>query len=154
MGGPNAFNKSKMADDHHFNNSSAVAEMGDRLATVDTGRKVGRLLCPFRGEELGPHLTQCGLRRGLSPYQVASWSIQPFGHNTPASHPDRQAGQRSDSIGRTGLQTSPKNQQNGMWTMFWCICTKFGIYKNTFRTKQRQIQHGEWSTFSKVVVPC
>jgi len=29
--------------------SSAVAEIGDRLATIDTGRKAG-LLCPFRGE--------------------------------------------------------------------------------------------------------
>jgi len=33
------------------------------------------------GWELGPHLTQCGLSRGLPLYQVASWSIQPFGHN-------------------------------------------------------------------------
>jgi len=33
---------------------------------------------PFRGE-LGPHLTQCCLLQGLPPYQVASWSIQPFG---------------------------------------------------------------------------
>jgi len=31
--------------------------------------------------ELGHHLTQCGLGQGLPPYQVASWSIQPFGHN-------------------------------------------------------------------------
>jgi len=30
---------------------------------------------------LGPHLTQCGLGRGLPLYQVASWSIQTFGHN-------------------------------------------------------------------------
>jgi len=37
-----------------------------RLAT-----KVGGLLCPFR-RELGLHLTQCGLGRGLSPYQAAS----------------------------------------------------------------------------------
>ena len=29
---------------------------------------------------LGPHLTQYGQSRGLPPYQVASWSIQPFGH--------------------------------------------------------------------------
>ena len=28
------------------NKSSAVAEMGDRLATIDVGRKVGELLCP------------------------------------------------------------------------------------------------------------
>jgi len=27
------------------------------------------------------HLTQCRLRWGLTPYQVASWSIQPNGHN-------------------------------------------------------------------------
>ena len=29
----------------YFNNSSAVAEMGDRLATIDMGRKVGRGCC-------------------------------------------------------------------------------------------------------------
>jgi len=33
------------------------------------------------GSPLGHHLTQCGLGRGLPLYQVASWSIQPFGHN-------------------------------------------------------------------------
>jgi len=39
-------------------------------------------LCPFhRKGELGPCLTQCGLTEGLLPYQVASSSIQPFGHN-------------------------------------------------------------------------
>jgi len=57
---------------------SAVAEISDRLATIDMGRKLG--LCLFLGK-LGPHLTQCGLVRGLPPYQVASGSIQPFGHN-------------------------------------------------------------------------
>jgi len=36
---------------------------------------------PFWGRELGPHLTQCGLGRDLPAYQVASWSIHPFGHN-------------------------------------------------------------------------
>ena len=46
--------------------------------------KSGGLLCPIRGE-LGPHLTQCGLGRGLPPYQVASWSIEPFGHNRHGS---------------------------------------------------------------------
>jgi len=45
------------------------------------GQKLG--LCPFfgAGAELGPHLAQFCLGRGLSPYQVASSSIQPFGHN-------------------------------------------------------------------------
>jgi len=40
----------------------------------------GGLPCPFHGE-LGPRLIQCGLGRDLLPYQVASSSIQPFGHN-------------------------------------------------------------------------
>jgi len=56
----------------------------------------------------GLHLTQCGLGRGLPPYQVAFWSIQAFGQNTPMLHTDRrkgQTGQRSDSIWRTVLQT-------------------------------------------------
>ena len=33
--------------------------MGDRLVTIDIGRKVGAAV-PFLGE-LGPYLTQCGL---------------------------------------------------------------------------------------------
>jgi len=40
-----------------------------RLATTDMGRKLGAV--PL-GVELGPHLTQCGLGRGLPPYLVAS----------------------------------------------------------------------------------
>ena len=61
--------------------SSTVVEMGDRDHNRH-GPKRGGLLCPFRGEgELGPRLTQCGLGRGLLPYQVTSSSIQPFGHN-------------------------------------------------------------------------
>jgi len=53
------------------------------MVTIDMGQKDGGgLLCPsFRRGELGPRLTQCGLGRGLLPYQVASSSIQPFGHN-------------------------------------------------------------------------
>ena len=48
------------------------------------GPKRGGCCAPFAGEvhpELGPHLMQCGLVRGLLPYHVASSSIQPFGHN-------------------------------------------------------------------------
>jgi len=44
------------------------------------GLKRGGLLWAFHGQ-LGPHLIQCGLDRGLLPYQVASSSIQPFGLN-------------------------------------------------------------------------
>jgi len=83
----------------NVNKCSAAAEMDYRLATIDMGQKDGAavppfacnrhqpksggLLCPhfFGRGELGPHLTQYRLGRGLPPYQVASWSIQPFGHN-------------------------------------------------------------------------
>ena len=49
------------------NKGSEVAEMGDRLATIDMARKVGAAV-PLSVEELGLHLTQCR----LPPYQVAS----------------------------------------------------------------------------------
>ena len=58
---------------------SAVAEMGNRLATIDMDRKLGAV--HLLGGKLGPHVTQCGLGRGLPSYQVASSSIQPFSHN-------------------------------------------------------------------------
>jgi len=54
--------------------------MGDRMVTIDMDRKLGDGLCPV-GSLLGSHVTQRGLGRGLPFYQVASWSIQPFGHN-------------------------------------------------------------------------
>jgi len=50
-----------------MNKSSAVAEMGDRGHNRH-GPKTGAL---------GTRLIQCGLHRGLLPYQMASSSIQP-----------------------------------------------------------------------------
>jgi len=47
------------------------------LATTDTGRKLGGC-APLEGE-LGPHLTQCRIGRGLPLYRLAS--MQPSGHN-------------------------------------------------------------------------
>jgi len=44
------------------------------------GRKEGWAAVPLH-RQLGPRLIQCGLGRGSLPYQVASSSIQPFGHN-------------------------------------------------------------------------
>jgi len=59
----------------------SAPEMGDRFVTIGIGRKLMRL-CPFSlGRALGPHVTQCGLGRGVPLYQVASWSIQPFGYD-------------------------------------------------------------------------
>jgi len=55
--------------------------MGDR-ARAKWAQTWGAAV-PIGTGELSPHLTQCGLGRGLPPYQAASWFIQPFGHNTP-----------------------------------------------------------------------
>jgi len=50
----------------------------------------GRGLCPFRGGGAGsPSNTMCH-GRGLPPCKVSSWSIQPFGHNTPTLQRYRQ----------------------------------------------------------------
>ena len=47
-----------------LNKCSAVAEMGDRLATIDMGRKLKGAV-PLLGGDLAPHVTQCGLGRDL-----------------------------------------------------------------------------------------
>jgi len=52
------------------NKCSAVAEIGDHLATIDMGRKEGS--CALFREELNPHPIQCGRDRGLPLYQVLS----------------------------------------------------------------------------------
>jgi len=65
-------NKNKCSALQHkinTNKSSAVAEMGDRLATTAIDRKLGWGPCFFG--ELGPHLTQCGRGWGLSPCHVS-----------------------------------------------------------------------------------
>jgi len=67
------------------NKNSAVAEMGNRGHNRHGLKRGGGVLCPFRGA-LGTRLIQCGLHRGLLPYQVASSSIHPFGHNSVGCH--------------------------------------------------------------------
>ena len=51
--------------------------MGNRLATVDIGRKLGGAVPLLGVGELGPHLAQCGLGPGLSPYQLTKWHLNP-----------------------------------------------------------------------------
>ena len=70
-----------------LNKSAAVTEICDRGHDRHGPKRVG-VLCPFRGA-LGTRLIQCGLRQGLLPYQVASSSIQPFGHNSVGCHSPR-----------------------------------------------------------------
>jgi len=83
--------------------------MGDRLATIVIGRKVGGC-CALCTGELGSHLTQCGLSRGLPRYQVASWSIQPFAAIHQRYRETGEAGQRSRGIGRTVTCNGRQNQ--------------------------------------------
>ena len=69
-------------------------------------------LCLFSGGAGSPSNTVWPCQ-GLPPYQVSSWSIQPFGHNTPTSQTDRtdrQTGQQYDSISQTFYKRSPQNQ--------------------------------------------
>jgi len=84
--------------------------------------KIGGSTPPFGEGQQGPYLTQSRLGWGLAPYQVTSWSMQPFGRNRYGpkiggpnclatihqrhrqDRTDRQDRQRSDAIGRTVLQ--------------------------------------------------
>ena len=68
---------SSLAFDRQFTISFAVAEMGDHLATID----IGRLRWAAVSLSRGAGLTECSLGQGLPLYQMASWSIQPFGYN-------------------------------------------------------------------------
>jgi len=52
--------------------SSAVAEMGERLATIEMGQKVRAAVYPFWGTAGSPSNTMWPMGRGLPPYQVAS----------------------------------------------------------------------------------
>jgi len=60
--------------------SSAEAEMGDSLATIDMGEKRG-CCAPFGRGVGSPSNTMWTGSRSTFVYKVASWSIQPFGHN-------------------------------------------------------------------------
>jgi len=88
------------------------------LATIDMGRKLGGS-APFWGRELGLHLTQCGLGWGIASFILIHPTVWPQYTNVT----DRQTGQtdrqRSDSIGRTALQTVA--QKSKRWYYFCYI---------------------------------
>jgi len=85
--------------------------MGHRLATIDVGQKVGAgAVVPLSmGEMLGPHLTQRGLGRWptsiLSGILIHPAVWPQYTNVTNTRQTDRTDIQRSDSIGRTVLQT-------------------------------------------------
>jgi len=65
------------------------------------------------------------LGRGRPPHQLASWSIQPFGHSTPniTRHTDRQTHkQQSDGIGKPFYKRLPKNcWLHTDWHLMCCV---------------------------------
>ena len=103
-----------------------------RLATTDMGQKLGTAMPLFRGWELGLHLTQCGLGRGLALYQMASWSIQPFGQwlqytnvTGRQDRTDRQTNNGPIGYGEPFYKQSPKNQ----W--FFYALLRVGPWENS-----------------------
>ena len=90
--------------------------------TTDMGLNLGGL-CPFREGGDGSHLTQCGQGRGLPACQVSSWSVKPFGHNTPTSQTGQDR-QRSDSIGRTVSQMVAQKSGTTQWHIRWPLPLK------------------------------
>jgi len=63
-----------------FYKSSAVAEMGDRDHNRH-GPNRGGCCAPFAGGGMPSSTMWPGPRSAVLPYQAASSSIQPFGHN-------------------------------------------------------------------------
>jgi len=53
--------------DEAYLHTKWLLDPSSRLATMDIGRKLGNGVPLFTGE-LGPHVTQCGLGRGLPEY--------------------------------------------------------------------------------------
>ena len=58
------------------------------MATIDMSLKEEGAV-PLSRSAGNASTIQCGLRGGLFPYQVASSSIQPFGHNSVGCHSPR-----------------------------------------------------------------
>jgi len=79
------------------NKSSPVAKRGDRLTTINMGRKVGAAV-PLSVGQLGSHQTQSGLGRGLP---RTNWHPDPSSRLATIHQRYRQTGQPFRSIRRT-----------------------------------------------------
>ena len=100
--------------------------------------KRGGCCAPFHGE-LGPHLTQLCLGRGLPAYQVVCWSIQPFGHSIDmhrsggcGAHFGGRAGCLSNNVAWTEaylltkwILIHPAVWRQQTWSENWGLCPLF-----------------------------
>jgi len=112
--------------------------MGDRLAKIDMGLKVGSCCAPFRWGKLGPPLTQCRLGRGLivtwaEAYLRIKWNLDtidmgrklrcccaPFGRAGYPSNTIR-PGLRPISVS-SGILIHPAVWPQETWTENWGLC--------------------------------
>ena len=78
---------------------------------------------PRFGEQLGPHLSQCDLGRGLPPYEVAPWCIQPpFGYNRNGPKigvcvPFFGKGKLGPHLAKCGLDQGPPPYEVPSWSI-------------------------------------
>ena len=91
--------------------------MGDRGHNRHGPKRRGAAMPLSR--ELGLRLLQCGLGRGLLPYQEASSSIQPFGHNRHGPkigglHPLLRGGGAGTSYNTMSLGLRPTSLPSGI----------------------------------------
>ena len=118
--------------------------MGNRLATIHMGRKVGAAVPLYVGAGSPSNTMSPG--RGLSPYQVVSWSIQPFGHNRhgPKSG-DGAAVSLSVGEGELGPHLTQCGLGRGLppyQVASWCI-QPFGHNTPTLQTDRQTAQTGQ-----------
>jgi len=93
-----------------FNKCSVVAEMGDRLATIDMGRKLGGRSCVPLGR--GAVFPSNTMWSGTRPTSLLSFIliIQPFGHSTSTSQTDS-TDNGPIAQGAPFYRRSPKNKR-------------------------------------------
>jgi len=97
-----------------YNKSSAVAEIGDRLAATDMGRKVGALLWPFPWGKEARSLSNTmspGLRTTSTPSRPTIL-VHPTAWPQYANVKRQTNRQRSHSMRRTVLQTVAQKWSN------------------------------------------
>jgi len=112
-----------------FNKSSADGEMGNRLATVDMGRKVGELMCPFLGAAWSPYNTmRPGPRPTLVPSGILIHSAVWPQYTNVTDRTDRQDIQRSDSNrANPFINGRPKSRAQQMVRWATCMILIFGV---------------------------
>jgi len=101
-------------------------------------------LCPFgRGGAGSPSKTHCGEGRGLPACQVSSWSVEPFGHNTPTFQTGETECASCRQQGHAGSNTL--HQQNHRVLSWWMPAI---MYQSQFT--QYSVEHNRQKADRKI----